>query len=78
MEIEAAFGKALKNKRKDLGLTQEELAYQAELQRNYISFLERGIYQPTITTIFKLSAALGCRPSELVTATEELVNTEIS
>lgn len=74
VEIEAAFGKALKNKRKDMGLTQEELAHQAELQRNYISFLERGIYQPTITTIFKLSAALGCRPSDLVLDTENVIN----
>lgn len=73
MEIQAAFGKALKNKRKTKGLTQEELAHNAELQRNYISFLERGLYQPTITTIFKLSAALECKPSELVLDTENIM-----
>jgi transcriptional regulator with XRE-family HTH domain len=72
VEIEAAFGKALKNRRKDMGLTQEELAHQADLLRNHISFLERGIYQPTITTIFKSSAALKCRPSDLVLDTETM------
>ncbi|MGY2183538.1 helix-turn-helix domain-containing protein [Pseudomonas agarici] len=74
MKIEAAFGKALKKRRKDMGLTQEELAHLADLQRNYISFLERGVYQPTITTIFKLSAALVCRPSDLIADTEILTN----
>ena len=67
-----AFGIVLKDARKKQGLSQEALALEANLQRNYISLIERGINQPTITTIFKLAAALGVKPSEIVTSTEQI------
>ena len=67
-----AFGIVLKDARKKQGLSQEALALEANLQRNYISLIERGINQPTITTIFKLAAALGVKPSELVASTEQI------
>ncbi|WP_280359853.1 helix-turn-helix transcriptional regulator [Pseudomonas sp. BN606] len=67
-----AFGKALRLRRKEAGLTQEQLAHEAEVQRNYVSLLERGINQPTLTIIFKLAAALDCTPSALVEDVEKL------
>jgi transcriptional regulator with XRE-family HTH domain len=67
-----AFGIVLKDARKKQGLSQEALALEANLQRNYISLIERGINQPTITTIFKLAAALGLKPSEIVASTEQI------
>jgi transcriptional regulator with XRE-family HTH domain len=66
-----ALGRALRLLRMSRGLSQEQLALEADLQRNYISLIERGINQPTITTIFKLSAALGVRPSEFVARAED-------
>lgn len=65
------FGLVLRDIRKEKGLSQESLALEADLQRNYISLIERGINQPTITTIFKLATALGVKPSVIVARTEE-------
>jgi len=61
-----AFGKALKALRNDRGLSQEDLAFKADLDRTYISMLERGIRQPTLTTIFQLSKVLGVSASGLL------------
>ena len=70
----SAFGLVLRELRKEQGLSQETLALEADLQRNYISLIERGINQPTITTIFKLAAALGVKPSAIVVRTEERID----
>jgi transcriptional regulator with XRE-family HTH domain len=59
------FGIILQNERKKNGLSQEKLAEQADLHRTYISDLERGIRNPTITTIFTLCKALNITPAEL-------------
>lgn len=67
----AAFGLVLRDIRKLRGMSQEALALEADLQRNYISLIERGINQPTITTIFKLATALEVKPSAIVARTEE-------
>jgi transcriptional regulator with XRE-family HTH domain len=67
----AAFGLVLRDIRKLRGMSQEALALEADLQRNYISLIERGINQPTISTIFKLATALGVKPSVIVARTEE-------
>lgn len=66
----AAFGRVLRTLRKERGLSQEELALEADLQRNYVSLIERGINQPTVTTIFKLALALKVRPSEVIARVE--------
>ena len=67
-----AFGLVLRDLRKERGLSQEALALEAGIQRNYVSLIERGINQPTITIIFKLAAALEIKPSHIV----ELVKKE--
>ncbi len=73
MDAGLAFGKVLRQRRKQAGLTQEKLAFEAEVQRNYVSLIERGVHQPTINVIFKLAAALGCKPSVLVADVESMV-----
>ena len=65
-----AFGLVLRDLRKERGLSQEALALDAGIQRNYVSLIERGINQPTITIIFKLSAALEMPPSQLIELVE--------
>ncbi|MNN56941.1 transcriptional repressor DicA [compost metagenome] len=74
MEIGEAFGKVLRQKRKEAGLTQEQLSYEADIQRNYVSLIERGIHQPTITVLFKLASALSCSPTQLISEVELLMN----
>lgn len=58
MEAAVAFGKVLRRLRKEAGLTQEELGFEADLRRTYISILELGQQQPTLSTILKLAKAL--------------------
>lgn len=69
-----AFGKVLRRLRIEHGLSQEALALSADLQRNYISLMELGQNQPTITTIFKLASALSIKPSELMDLVEIEIN----
>jgi transcriptional regulator with XRE-family HTH domain len=70
LEVGTAFGKVLRRLRKQAGLSQEQLGLDADLMRNYISILELGQQQPTITTVFKLSVPLKRRPSEIVALVE--------
>jgi transcriptional regulator with XRE-family HTH domain len=61
-----AFGAVLRRLRRHAGVSQEKLGFDAELQRNYISLMELGRYQPTLATVFKLAYALQVSPSALV------------
>lgn len=65
--IAVAFGKVLRKLRTEAELTQEQLGLEADLQRNYISELELGQKQPSVTTLFKLTNALGVKPAKFVT-----------
>lgn len=65
--VEKIFGKVLKAVRVEKNLTQEQLAYDCNLDRTYISLLERGLRQPTISTLFKLSKGLDIQPEDFIT-----------
>lgn len=69
----AALGRALRRLRLAAGQSQEQLGLESGVQRNFISLIETGQNQPTITTIFKLADALGMKASELVAETEREV-----
>jgi transcriptional regulator with XRE-family HTH domain len=70
-----AFGRVLRAMRMKAGMSQEALALESTVQRQFISLIERGENQPTISTIFKFASALQVRPSELMALTEaEMVN----
>ena len=56
------FGEHLRNARKAAHMTQEELAFRANLDRTYISLLERGLKSPTLTTFFQLCRVLDQQP----------------
>ena len=70
MTVEKSFAKVLKSLRMMRKMSQEELAFQSNLDRTYISMLERGIHQPTIATLFALSKALKIKASELIKLVE--------
>lgn len=74
MEPGEAFGKILRDRRKERALSQEKLALDAGLERVFISMLERGQRQPTFQTILKLAAPLGCSASDLVADAEKLLS----
>jgi transcriptional regulator with XRE-family HTH domain len=67
----AAFGAAVRDLRERRELSQENLGFEAELDRTYVSAIERGVRNPTLTTIWKLAEALGVAPSRLLKAAEE-------
>jgi transcriptional regulator with XRE-family HTH domain len=64
--IEKKFGDLLKKLRNDKSLSQEQLAFESGLDRTYISLIERGQRNPTLTTLFKISNALEIKTSELI------------
>ncbi len=66
LEPGIAFGRVLRQLREEAGLTQEQLGFEAELRRTYVSILELGQQQPSLTTIFKLAEALNCSPGKLI------------
>ena len=70
VECEMPFGGALRRIRLTAGMSQERLGLEAGVQRNFISLIETGQNQPTITTIAKLAKALGMKASELVAEAE--------
>ena len=70
MEPAVAFGKALRRLRQEASLTQEELGFEANLRRTYVSVLELGQQQPSLTTILKLASALKLTASELLAEVE--------
>lgn len=64
--IVSIFGTVLRELREKNKLSQEKLAEFCDLDRTYISLLERGQRQPTITTLFKLSKALNIKPANFI------------
>lgn len=66
MNIREIFAKNLRAARRQKGLSQEELAHRADLDRTYISSLERNVYNPTIDVVARLADALEIEPASLL------------
>ena len=65
-EILIKFGHKVRERRTDLGLSQEELAARAGVHRTYIGMIERAEKNITLENIEKIAKALGLKPSELI------------
>lgn len=65
MDIRRRMGLAVQRHRKAKGWSQEELADQSGLHRTYVSGVERGIRNPTLTVLEKLAVALGLKIGDL-------------
>ena len=66
MEIRVIFARNLKARRNAMGLSQEELAHRAQLDRTYISSIERCKYGVTIDVLASIAAQLEVKPAELL------------
>ena len=64
-DIRERLGYALKSRREELGLSQEELAARAGIHRTYLSDVERGGRNIALINIERLASALSIRLSEL-------------
>jgi DNA-binding XRE family transcriptional regulator len=68
--VKAVFGSVLAEERRAKGLSQEQLSLDAGVDRSFVSEIEQGARQPTLTTLWKLCGPLGVAPSVLVARTE--------
>jgi len=66
MDIREVFARNLRKARHARGLSQEALAHEAEVDRTYVSALERSVYGATIDMVDKLAAVLGVEASALL------------
>jgi len=74
-ELPSRLGRAIKQLRLERAITQQELANRAKLHRTYISDVERGTRNLTITCLDQIAAALESPLSEIfkrVEAAEDL------
>jgi transcriptional regulator with XRE-family HTH domain len=63
--IAAALGERLKQCRHAVGKSQETLAFDAHVDRTYVSAIERGVANPSIVTLANICYALGVTLAEL-------------
>ncbi len=63
---QAEFGSRVRQRRLEVGLTQEDLAEQAEMHVTYLGGIERGVRNPALQKILLIAAAVEIDPAELV------------
>lgn len=72
IDLSARLGQVIRAMRAEQGLTQEELAERAQLDRVFISMLERGKRRATLESAQALASALGLTFAELAVRLAEL------
>ncbi|QCR24505.1 helix-turn-helix domain-containing protein [Pontibacter sp. SGAir0037] len=65
-ELLERFGRHLRGIRLEKGLSQEEVAYQADIPVNQVGRIERGEVNTTVSTLFALARALEVDPPHLL------------
>jgi len=68
----AALGEAVRTLRLEAGLSQEQLAEGAQTDLTQVGGIERGVRNPSYTTLVRLAAALGTSVGRLATRADEL------
>ena len=61
-----ALGQAIRNRRIEIGLSQEAFAQKAKLHRTYVGSVERGIRNIALINLIRISKALELTPQELL------------
>ena len=64
--LRRVFANQVRRRRKELGISQEELAHRADVHRTFVSQLERGVSNISIDNISRISDALGVPAWELL------------
>jgi transcriptional regulator with XRE-family HTH domain len=78
ISLSVAFGKAVREERRERGLSQEEAALAVGMDRGYFGSVERAEKSPTLTTVAKVAEALRVPPSKLMTRAEEILGRELT
>jgi transcriptional regulator with XRE-family HTH domain len=66
MDLREVFAANLRRLRNAKGVSQDELAYEANVSRSYLSQLEKGTFYASLNVVGRLSEALGVEPAELL------------
>lgn len=66
MDLREVFATNLRRLRHAKGLSQDDLAYEAEVSRSYLSQLEKGVFYASLKIVGKLATVLGVEPAELL------------
>ena len=66
MDLRDVFAANLRRLRHEKGLSQDDLAYEAEVSRSYLSQLEKGAFYASLKIIGRLDEALRVEPAELL------------
>jgi transcriptional regulator with XRE-family HTH domain len=66
MDLRDVFASNLRRLRHAKGLAQDDLAYEAEVSRSYLSQLEKGVFYASLKIVGKLADALEVEPAELL------------
>ncbi len=66
MDLREVFAANLRRLRNSKGVSQDELAYEANVSRSYLSQLEKGTFYASLNVVGRLSEALGVEPAELL------------
>ena len=72
-EIIAVLARNVRAARQALGLSQEELAHEAGIDRTYVSQVERGLRNVTISVLAKIAKALNTMPDKLLVSSGPMV-----
>jgi transcriptional regulator with XRE-family HTH domain len=72
ISFQLALGLAVKARRGQLGLTQEQLANDTDLHQRWISNVETGKRNPSYASIRRLATGLGLSASELLARAEQI------
>ncbi|HHQ4052861.1 TPA: helix-turn-helix domain-containing protein [Citrobacter freundii] len=65
-DLKVLFGKKLRAKRKDLGISQEKLALLTNIDRSYVGRIERGEVNITLEKLYQFAEVLNCDARELL------------
>jgi transcriptional regulator with XRE-family HTH domain len=66
MDLREVFAANLRRLRNAKGVSQDELAHEANVSRSYLSQLEKGTFYASLNIVGRLSAALDVEPAELL------------
>ena len=66
MDLRDVFAANLRRLRHQKGFSQDDLAYEADVSRSYLSQLEKGAFYASLKIVGRLAAALGVEPAELL------------
>lgn len=66
MDVRERVGLNLQRLRRDAGLSQEELADRSRVHQTYLSGVERGVRNPTVTVLQRIAQALGLDIEDVV------------